>query len=380
VLKYLDQIVGQPKVVKLLSNFLNSDKIPHAFLFTGENGLGKEHAAFCFSKELNSTHNSEDVISQISNLAEPFIKYIFPLPRGKNENNESSPYEKLNSDEMTLVKDELQKKISNPYYKISIPKANLIKVNSIRDLRKFISMSYSDINYRTVIISDAHLMNEESQNALLKNLEEPPSGVIFILITSKPDMLRETIKSRCWEIKFDYLKNEDLISILTKYFNYSNVQAENYAAFSFGTINEFLFMEGIEFEDVLNRTIVILRFALGRKFHSAIDEINKMVANDIETFKLLLFLILRWFNDLQKFKVKKEISFFVNHKETFQKFLTKFPEIKYLKIVTKIENLISLCSKNINLNILISDLVVELGKFTVETGIRTDKSPQKIRG
>ncbi|HMU42145.1 MAG TPA: hypothetical protein PKA80_02495 [Ignavibacteriaceae bacterium] len=380
MLKYLDQIVGQPKVVKLLSNFLNSDKIPHAFLFTGENGLGKEHAALCFSKELNSTYNSEDVISQISNLAEPFVKYIFPLPRGKNENNDSSPYEKLNSDEMNLVKDELQKKIINPYYKISIPKANLIKVNSIRDLRKFISMSYSDINYRTVIISDAHLMNEESQNALLKNLEEPPSGVIFILITSKPDMLRETIKSRCWEIKFNYLKNEDIISILTKYFNYSKVQAENYAAFSLGSINEFLFIEGIDFEDVLNRTIVILRFALGRKFHSAIDEINKMVANEIESFKLLLFLILRWFNDLQKFKVKKEITFFVNHKETFQKFLTKFPEIKYLKIVTKIENLISLCSKNINLNILISDLVVELGKFTVETGIRTDKSPQKIRG
>ncbi|MBK7377633.1 MAG: hypothetical protein IPJ03_01275 [Ignavibacteriales bacterium] len=380
MLKYLDQIVGQPKVVKLLSNFLNSDKIPHAFLFTGENGLGKENAALCFSKELNSTHNSEDVISQISNLAEPFVKYIFPLPRGKNEDNESSPYEKLNSDEMTSVKDELQKKISNPYYKISIPKANLIKVNSIRDLRKFISMSYLDVNYRTVIISDAHLMNEESQNALLKNLEEPPSGVIFILITSKPDMLRETIRSRCWEIKFNFLKNEDITSILTKYFNYSKVQAENYAAFSLGSINEFLFIEGIDFEDFLNRTIVILRFSLGRKFHSAIDEINKLVANDIETFKLLLFLILRWFNDLQKFKVEKEISFFVNHKETFQKFLTKFPEIEYLNIVTKIENLISLCSKNINLNILISDLAVELGKFTVETGIRTDKSTQKIRG
>jgi len=96
VYKYLDQIVGQPKVVRLLSNFLNSDKIPHAFLFSGQDGLGKEHAALCFSKELNSTHNSEDVINQISNLAEPFVKYIFPLPRGKNEDNESSPYEKLN--------------------------------------------------------------------------------------------------------------------------------------------------------------------------------------------------------------------------------------------------------------------------------------------
>jgi len=380
VYKYLDQIVGQPKVVRLLSNFLNSDKIPHAFLFSGQDGLGKEHAALCFSKELNSTHNSEDVINQISNLAEPFVKYIFPLPRGKNEDNESSPYEKLNSEEMTSVKEELQKKITNPFYKISIPKANLIKVNSIRDLRKFISLSYSDINYRTVIISDAHLMNEESQNALLKNLEEPPIGVIFILITSKPDMLRETIKSRCWEIKFNYLKNEDIIFILSEYFKYDKHQAENYAAFSFGSINKLFFLEDIDFEEVLNKTIIILRFALGRKFHSAIEEINKMVANDIESFKLLLLLILRWFSDLQKYKVNKENFFFVNHKETFQKFLTKFPEIKYLEIVSKIENLLSLCSKNINLNILILDLTVELGKFTVESGIKTDNSTQKIRG
>jgi len=281
---------------------------------------------------------------------------------------------------MTSVKEELQKKITNPFYKISIPKANLIKVNSIRDLRKFISLSYSDINYRTVIISDAHLMNEESQNALLKNLEEPPIGVIFILITSKPDMLRETIKSRCWEIKFNYLKNEDIIFILSEYFKCDKHQAENYAAFSFGSINKLFFLEDIDFEEVLNKTIIILRFALGRKFHSAIEEINKMVANDIESFKLLLLLILRWFSDLQKYKVNKENFFFVNHKETFQKFLTKFPEIKYLEIVSKIENLLSLCSKNINLNILILDLTVELGKFTVESGIKTDNSTQKIRG
>lgn len=380
MLQYLDQIVGQPKVINLLTNFLNTDRIPHAFLFTGENGLGKEHAALCFSKQLNATHNSDELINQISNLAEPYIKYIFPLPRGKNENDESLPYEKLTSDEMSSVKEELQKKINNPYYKISIAKANQIKVNSIRDLRKFISMSYSDIKYRMVIISDAHLMNEEAQNTLLKNLEEPPSGVIFILITSKPLMLRETIRSRCWEIKFNYLKNEDVIFILSEYFNYNREQAENYAAFSLGSINEAFLMEEINFDDFLNNTIIILRLALGRKFHSAIEEINKLVGNDVESFKLLLFLILRWFNDLQKYKVGKEISFFVNHKETFQKFLTKFPEIKYLNIVTKIENIIFLCSKNITLNILISDLVIELGKFTIKSGIRADKTTQKIRG
>lgn len=366
--EYLDKIVGQPKVVKLLSNFINSDKIPQAFLFTGEDGIGKENAALCFTKELNSSAGDENILRQISNLSEPFVKYIFPLPRGKNEDDESSPYEKLSPDEISLIKDELQKKISNPFYKISLPKANSIKVNSIRDLRKFISMSYSDLNYRTIIISDAHLMNEESQNALLKNLEEPPPGVIFILVTSKPDLLRETIKSRCWQIKFDYLKNEEIINILMTYFNYSKTEAANFAAFSLGSINQLIYLENIDFEDALNRTIVILRFAMGRKFDSAISEINKMVSNDIDTFKLLLSLILRWFNDLQKYRVKKENLYFVNHQETFQKFLTKFPEADFIELILQIEKIISLCSRNINLNILISALTVELAKFTIEAG------------
>lgn len=375
--EYLDKIIGQPKVVKFLSNFLHSDKIPHAFLFTGEDGLGKENAALCFSKALNASSVNQNIIKQISNLSEPYIKYIFSLPRGKNEDDESSPYEKLNSDEMNLVKDELQKKIDNPYYKISIPKANLIKVNSIRDLRKFLSMSYSDVTFRTIIISDAHLMNEESQNALLKNLEEPPAGVIFILITSKPDLLKETIRSRCWEIKFDYLKNEEIVRILKTQFNYSEKEAINYAAFSFGSINQLIHLENIDFDEVLNKTIIILRFAMGRKFDSAFEEINKMVSNNTESFKLLLSLTLRWFNDLQKFKVHNENLFFINYKETFQKFLSKFPETEFVEIIFKIEKLIPLCSRNINLNILVSAFIVDLAQFTLEAANNNHKNKIK---
>jgi DNA polymerase-3 subunit delta' len=61
-------------------------------------------------------------------------------------------------------------------------------------------------------------MNEEAQNALLKNLEEPPEKVIFILITSQVSKLRRTIISRCWRINFDPLSEEDIAKVLVSYF------------------------------------------------------------------------------------------------------------------------------------------------------------------
>ena len=136
-----------------------------------------------------------------------------PLPRGKSETDQNDPYEKLSDDEIELINSEFQKKSKNLFYKIQIPRANFIKISSIRDIKKFLSLNYDDVKYRVILVSQAHLMNEESQNALLKNLEEPPDGVIFILCTPYPEKLRETIRSRCWKINFQPLENETIAKI-----------------------------------------------------------------------------------------------------------------------------------------------------------------------
>ena len=172
-------IFGQQSVLEILDKLISSSNIPNALLFTGIDGIGKEFTAIKFTSTLNASGktDSEHLERIISSYAEPYVKYIYPLPRGKNESDDNGPFEKLSADDLDLIKEELQKKIENPYYKIIIPKANKIKISSIRDIKKFLSLNYSDIQYRTVLISDAHLMNDEAQNALLKNLEEPPEEI-----------------------------------------------------------------------------------------------------------------------------------------------------------------------------------------------------------
>ncbi len=114
---FFDDIQGQERVKNILSNFNSTSKIPHALLFTGLEGVGKEAIAVRFAQLVNSVlldgNEKERVLKLISNLSEPYLKYILPLPRGKNETESDGPTDKLSKDEIELLREELQKKIDN---------------------------------------------------------------------------------------------------------------------------------------------------------------------------------------------------------------------------------------------------------------------------
>ncbi len=362
-------IYGQESAKQALDRIIDSNKIPHSFLFIGNEGVGKDFAALKFTEALNLKFTASEKVEQITNLiasfSEPYIKYIIPLPRGKNENDGSNPTEKLNSDEIQLLQEELKHKSENPYYKISIPKANNIKINSIRDIKKFLSYNYSDIAYRIVLISQAHLMNEEAQNALLKSLEEPPNGVIFILTTAFPSMLRETIRSRCSMINFQPLNNQNIKNILVDYFKVESKLAEKISPFASGSITNAINLIANDFEELLEKTIFVLRYSFGRKFHSALEQFNQILSdNDSETLKLLISMIIIWLNDIHKFRLGVKDIYFLDYLETLEKFNNKFPDISLTNIIYKLEYLSSIIQNNINLNLIALNIIYELSALT----------------
>src|SRR3990172_5629534 len=144
---FFKDIHGQEWVKKILSKINTTSAIPHALLFTGIEGIGKENFAIRFAQSINSLFLPDErknkVLKLISNLSEPYVKYIIPLPRGKNETDSDGTTDKLNIDENQPLQQELSKKINNPYYKLTLPKANTIKINSIREIKKFLSLDYS---------------------------------------------------------------------------------------------------------------------------------------------------------------------------------------------------------------------------------------------
>ncbi len=366
---YFEGIIGQESAKNILNKLINNSKIPHAFLFQGLNGLGKELIAIKFAQAVNKKfsliNDNSPVVKKIANFSEPYIKYIFPLPRGKNETDTSSPMEKLSQTDIQTVQEELNKKIINPYHKLKVPKAQNIKINSIRDIKKFLSLDYSDIRYRVILISDAHLMNEAAQNALLKNLEEPPEGVIFILTTPFPSLLRETIRSRCWLLNFAPLINREIKEILVKYFNIDRKSAESVAPFAGGSVYSALTLIENDFELLKEKTIFILRYSFGRKYNSALNEFSTFISEgDSESVKILIQMIIVWLNDVQRYRYGEDNIFFKDYMETLEKFNIKFPDIELNEIVSELDNLISIFRNNVNLNTIILSLIFKLSSLT----------------
>ena len=365
----LDKIPGQERVKKILNNFLQTNSIPHAFLFTGIAGVGKDNTAIQFAKALVSnlnTRESEKALRLIEQLQEPYVKLIFPLPRGKNETDTSSPTEKLTQDEIELLREQIDSKAVNPFHKISLPKANSIKINSIRDIKKFLSMQYHEIGYRFVIISDAHLMNEESQNALLKGLEEPPEKVIFILTTSYISKLRSTIISRCWRINFDPLSEDVIIDILTEYFEIDKTSANEVAPFAMGSVQYALNLIDMNIHNLKEKTISILRYSFGRKFNSAFDELNSVISDQSSiNFPILIVMIITWLNDIQKYKLNIKKYFYKDHLETLEKFNSKFPDVDLSNITSRLDRLSNLPRNNINPSLLSANLIFELASVVL---------------
>ncbi|MGB5850065.1 MAG: hypothetical protein WBH40_16370 [Ignavibacteriaceae bacterium] len=373
---FFDDIHGQERVKNILSNFNSTSKIPHALLFTGLEGVGKEAIAIRFAQSVNSVlldgNEKERVLKLISNLSEPYLKYILPLPRGKNETESDGPIDKLSKDEIELLREELQKKIDNPYYIISLNKANTIKINSIREIKKILSLDFSDIAYRFIILASAHYMNEAAQNALLKNLEEPPRGVIFILITPYPERLRETIRSRCWNINFDPLSLDDIVNILVEKFDVDRKSAELVAPFSAGSVSTALKLFEMDIQLLSEKTISILRYSFGKKYHSAFEEFKLLLSDQsAENIQLIIRMIITWLNDLQKHKLDIDHFFFKQYKETLQKFNSKFPDVDLKDTVFHIDRLSSYLKNNINLNLLTANIIFELSSLTFKQAVET---------
>ena len=183
---YFDNIIGQDFAKKYLRNSIKNDKINHAYMFEGIEGIGKK----TFTKELSK------ILLQIENID------------------------------------------NSPDYINIIPDGNSIKIAQIRKLQTDIIVKPHK-DYKIYIINSAEKMTIEAQNALLKTLEEPPEYAIIILITTNKESLLDTIKSRCEIIKFLPIGTIDLKNYLIKN-GIDDSRAQLLSVFSRGSISKAL--------------------------------------------------------------------------------------------------------------------------------------------
>ncbi|NJD23696.1 MAG: hypothetical protein FIA82_13680 [Melioribacter sp.] len=364
-----DKIPGQIRAKEILAKICESRRVPHAFLFCGNEGVGKFFTAIQFACILNQKSDqtkSDSIFHKISALQEPYLKLIIPLPRGKGETGDDNATEKLSKDVLLTIAEEIGEKSKNPYHKISVEDANNIKINSIREITKFVNTTIDELDYRFVIIEDAHLMNDQAQNALLKNLEEPPEGIIFILLTTNKNKLLQTIQSRCWQINFEPLSAGLIKTVLVKYFFIEQEIASRISFFAEGSVTSAKNLLNTDFNVLLAKTISFLRFSLGKKYNLAYNELSIFLKQSPDgSIKQITQLIKIWFNDVARNKYSLIQYFFEDYKETLVKFNERFNRTRILEIFNSIDKLEESEDKNINLNVVCLSLIFEIASISI---------------
>jgi DNA polymerase-3 subunit delta' len=183
----LKDIKGHTKIINILRGYIRKERLPHALLFAGDEGIGKRLTAINLAKVLNC--NALRVMSN-------------GLKKDTNHALRITHYDIDCCDECPSCKK--IDKLMHPDVFLIRPEGSggQIKVEPIRELQESLSYKPYEGRWKVAIIDDADALNISAANAFLSTLEEPPDEAIIILITSRPDMLLETILSRCQRLNF----------------------------------------------------------------------------------------------------------------------------------------------------------------------------------
>jgi DNA polymerase-3 subunit delta' len=200
----LTDIIGQEKAVGMLTGILERRRLASSYIFSGESGIGKKLTAINFAKALNCLH---PVASDKLQAA--------------GDNNSLLPDDTRHASGITDLdacdRCEACLKIesgSHPDLMMIAPEDRQIKIDEIRLVDEALSFRPFEGRKKVVIVDDADTMNIAAANAFLKTLEEPPEDSVIILISSRPDRLPATIRSRCSRVNFVTLSLESCKKVL----------------------------------------------------------------------------------------------------------------------------------------------------------------------
>ena len=183
------EIVGQQHVTRTLANAIGSNRVAHAYIFSGVRGVGKTTTARILAKALNCasgpTANPDNTCDSCREISAGTSLDVLEIDAASNRG-----------------------------------------IDQIRELREMVRYAPASSRYKVVILDEAHQLTGEASNALLKTLEEPPERVVFILATTQAEDLAETIKSRAQLFQFRSLTFKEITEEVERIVRAENLEIE----------------------------------------------------------------------------------------------------------------------------------------------------------
>ena len=229
---FFREVIGQEEVKKKFLLEVKENRIPHAQLICGPEGVGKLPLAIAYARYLLCpNHTEEDACGicpscvKMNKLAHPDLHFVFPIVKKKNQ-------KEVVCDD--YIKDWRNFVINNPYFNLNHwlkemdaenSQAMIYTKESDEILRK-LSLKSSEGGYKVMIIWLPEKMNEACSNKLLKLLEEPPAKTVFLLVSEQPDLMLTTILSRTQRVNVRNIKEDSIIEKLRNSYGLTDQDAQ----------------------------------------------------------------------------------------------------------------------------------------------------------
>ena len=271
-----EEILGNEMVKDHFKKAIQNHKISHAYILTGEAGMGRKSIANAFAMTLlcekggsepcMTCHSCKQVMSG-NHPDLIYVKHEKPASIGVDDVREQ-------------INDTIMIRPYSSYYKI-------------------------------YIVDEAEKMTVQAQNALLKTIEEPPSYAVIILITTNQEAFLPTILSRCVQMKLKPLKDFTIKSYLTENLHIPEKDADICAAFARGNLGKAIHLASSdEFKELFQKVMVLVKNVGTMDISMLLDCIREMKEQNFDIGEVLDLMQL-WYRDVLMFKVTKDMNLLI---------------------------------------------------------------------
>ncbi|PKM49434.1 MAG: DNA polymerase III subunit delta' [Firmicutes bacterium HGW-Firmicutes-7] len=309
-----NEIVGHEEIIKHIKSSIKTDKVSHAYMFEGEEGIGKKCLANAFAKTLQCEEGKDEPCNSCSSC--------------KSFDSQNHPDIK---------------------YVVATKKTG-IGVDDIREqLNMDINIKPYRYRYKIYIIEEGDLVTPQAQNALLKTIEEPPGYGIIIIIAHNSSRFLPTVLSRCAILSLKPIEEEKIKSYLIEEEKLSQVKAHMYASLSRGNIGKAkIFLSSIEFEEIRNDIIYAIDCIIEEN-DLEILEIARKIGEFKEKSDMALDLMVTWLRDIMVIKEINDEKYII-HKDKYKTLLKHGQLLSYNRISVLMSRLEDI-QKNIKVNV-----------------------------
>lgn len=321
-------IIGQKVLVSNLRQIIENDRIDFAYLFVGPDGMGKKTIAGMFAKAILCT----------SGLSEPCEECL-----------NCRQFTSGNHPDVTLVK----------------PQKTSIGIEEIRTMRKELNTRPYQSDRKIVIIEDAHLLTFQAQNALLKSLEEPPTYVVFLLLSQRLQGMLPTVLSRLKVFRLQRLSKSEIASIVIRRTDTTPENAAICAVSAEGNPGKALKL-AVSSDFVLQRDAV---FDLLRNVNISLSDLlnfQSVYSDNKENAEFNFDILISWFRDCIVFKETKNLELIINSdKEDLLRIHAEALNVKEtMYLIELIDKSKKMIKGNANFQLVVGNVLFEIfGRF-----------------